>query len=68
MLKRTDTYLDRGQGYLFASDMRCRNPNPAGPNHSRAVLLGAGRRPGAPLGWLETLRVKKRIGPLRISN
>ncbi len=60
MLRRTDTHLDRGQGFLFASTW-LQNPPPAGPNHTPG---GAGTRddPGV-RWWLEHL--KARVGPYR---
>ena len=60
MLKRTDTYLDRGQGYLFASTW-LQNPPPGGPHHAPGGI-GTKDDPGV-RWWLEHLRT--RVGPYR---
>ncbi len=58
MLSRTDRYLDRGQGYLFASTwLQCVPPE--GPNH-RPGGAGTPDDPGI-RWWLEHLR--ERVGP-----
>ena len=60
MIERTDKYLDRGQGYLFASTW-LQNPPPAGPQH-RPGGQGTPDDPGV-RWWLEHLR--NRLGPYR---
>ena len=57
MIKRTDTYLDRGQGYLFASTW-LQNPPPGGPNH-RPGGMGTVDDPGV-RWWLEHVRQRTR--------
>jgi hypothetical protein len=60
MLERTDTYLDRGQGYLFASTwLQC--PPPNGPHHTPGGM-GTPNDPGVKW-WLEHIRA--RFGPYR---
>lgn len=60
MLQRTDAYLNRGQGYLFASTwLQC--PPPGGPHH-RPGGLGTPEDPGV-RWWLKHLRA--RVGPYR---
>lgn len=63
MLQRTDTYLDRGQGYLFASTW-LQNPPPADPNHTPGGM-GTAADPGV-RWWLEHL--KARVGPYRAAS
>jgi len=60
MLQRTDSYLDRGQGYVFASTW-LQNPPPAGPNHTPGGR-GTKDAPGV-RWWLE--HIKARVGPYR---
>ncbi|MCH5373038.1 MAG: hypothetical protein JJ992_03610, partial [Planctomycetes bacterium] len=55
MLARTDRYLDRGQGYMFASTWLQSVP-PHGPNH-RPGGDGTPADPGV-RWWLEHLREK----------
>ena len=57
MLKRTDAYLNRGRGYLFASTW-LQNPPPAGPNHTPGGM-GTQADPGV-RWWLE--HIKQRQG------
>ena len=57
MIKRTDNFLDRGHGYLFASTW-LQNPPPGGPHHT-AGGNGTPENPGI-RWWLEHL--KARVG------
>jgi len=62
MLNRTDRYLDRGQGYVFASTW-LQDPPPAGPNHT-AGGIGTKDDPGV-RWWLE--HIKARLGPYKFA-
>ncbi len=60
MLRRTDAFLDRGQGYLFASTwLQCVPPD--GPNHTPGGM-GTPDDPGV-RWWLE--HVRSRVGSYR---
>ncbi len=60
MLRRTDAFLDRGQGYLFASTwLQCVPPD--GPNHAPGGM-GTPDDPGV-RWWLE--HVRSRVGSYR---